>query len=279
MKYSITLIIGIFFSYNTALAQVLEPEMNIQTPFQFGVIEELYSDAIQEKRILNIYLPEGYSADSALTYPVIYVLDGTYNQDFPHIAGLCQFLNMYQMLPKSIVVGIANGDRYRDFTYPSSDKRDKKDIPTSGGSPEFIQFVELELQPLINKKFKTNGHNTLIGQSLGGLVATEILMTKPQLFDDYIIVSPSLWWDNEKLVNKASSYFKMHQELNKRVYVSLGKEHPVMHKVADELVKSMRESGNDKLTVFYAPILDEDHATILHLAVYQAFKKLYPKVK
>jgi len=277
MARILSLCLGLILMNSMVMAQVLEPEMNQQKVFPFGVVEEVYSELLAETRVLNIYLPDGYSPDSLQTYPVIYVLDGSYNEDFPHITGLCQFLNMYQLLPKSIVVGIANVDRYRDFTYPSSVKRDKKDIPTSGGSAAFIAFLEKELQPFINQKFKTNGYNTIIGQSLGGLVATEILMTKPQLFDDYIIVSPSLWWDNEKLVNKASAYFKEHQDLGKRVFVSLGKEHPLMHKVADELVKSMRESGNKKLIVYYDPILDEDHATILHLAVYKAFRLLYQK--
>ena len=116
----------------------------------------------------------------------------------------------------------------------------------------------------------TNGQNMIIGQSLGGLLATEILMTKPEMFNDYIIVSPSLWWDKEKMVNKSPGYFKENTSLNKRVFVSLGKEHPLMHKVADLLVNSMQSSGNENLKVKYEPILDEDHATILHLAVYKA---------
>ena len=177
------------------------------------------------------------------------------------------------------MVGIANVDRYRDFTYPSSVKRDLKDIPTSGGSEAFISFIENELQPAINKGFKTNGNNMLIGQSLGGLVATEILMTKPDLFNDYVIVSPSLWWDNEKLVSKAEKYFKEYQSLDKRVFISLGKEHPIMHKVADQLVHSMKSSGNENLKVKYEPILDEDHATILHLAAYKAFKWMGAKAE
>ena len=259
-------------------AQDVDKRYEGKTVFPFGVVEEINSVELNEKRVLNIYLPEGYNPDSTQTYPVIYVLDGSANEDFPHIAGLCQFLNMYDLLPKSIVVGIANVDRYRDFTYPSTVKRDKKDIPTSGGSPAFIRFIEKELQPFMAKNYKVSDFKTLIGQSLGGLVATEILMTKPKLFNDYIIVSPSLWWDKEILVHKSEEYFKNHPEINARVFVSLGKEHPVMHKVADELVASMKNSGNRNLHVWYEPILDENHATILHLAVYNAFMRFHGKV-
>ncbi len=250
-----------------------------KTVFPFGVVEQIDSNELSEQRTLNIYLPLGYHPDSLTTYPTIYVLDGSQNEDFPHIAGLVQFMNMYDLVPKSIVVGIANVDRYRDFTYPSSVKRDKKDIPTSGGSEKFINFIEKEVQPFITKNYKTNTHKTIIGQSLGGLVATEILLKKHALFDDYIIVSPSLWWDGEKLVGKAHDFFELNNTLKKRIFISLGKEHPIMHKVADKLVDAIKVSKNENIELYYEPILEEDHATILHKAVYLAFEKLYKKDK
>ncbi len=262
-----------------AQAQKTDKQLTNKKAMPFAYVEEINSQALGEKRTLNIYLPQGYHPDSAQTYPTIYVLDGSAHEDFPHIAGLAQFMNMYDLLPKSIVVGIANKgrSRYRDFTHPTSDKADKKDLPQAGGSARFIAYVAKEVVPLVTKNYKTNGKRTIIGQSLGGLLATEFLMKKPDLFEDYIIVSPSLWWSKMELVNGAAQYFKDHQALKKRVYVSLGKEHPVMHQVADQLVEALKNSGNKQLKVYYEPILTEDHATILHQAVYKAFEVFYPK--
>lgn len=242
--------------------------------FPFGVVEAIDSKELGEKRVLNIYLPEGYHPDSLTTYPVIYLLDGSAHEDFPHIAGLVQFMNMYELLPKSIVVGIANVDRYRDFTRPSRDEEDTKSLPSSGGSEKFIDFIEKEVQPFIEKHYRTNSPKTIIGQSMGGLLCTEILLDKPKLFDDYIIVSPSLWWDQQSLVNRAADILKANGKLRKRIFISLGKEHPVMHEVADKLVDAIRSSGNAQLELFYEPLLEENHATILHRAVYLAFEKL-----
>lgn len=247
--------------------------------FPFGVVETIDSKILNEERVLNIYLPQGYHPDSIVSYQTVYVLDGSANEDFPHIAGLVQFLNMYQLMPNSIVVGIANVDRYRDFTSRSSVKEDLEDIPNCGGLEKFMTFIEKEVQPLISKNYKVNEHRTIIGQSLGGLLATEILMAKPDLFSDYIIVSPSLWWNDMTLVKSAHNYFKEHQELNKRIFVSMGKEHPVMHEVADKLVDAIKKSGNEKITLFYEPILTEDHGTILHKAVYASMEAFYPKEK
>ncbi len=262
---------------NTLEAQNIDARYGGKQVFPFGIIEELESSELSEKRVLNIYFPDGYHPDSLTTYPVIYVLDGSAHEDFPHIAGLVQFMNMYDLLPKSIVVGIANVDRYRDFTYPSKDRKDRKSLPTSGGSEKFIRFIEKEVLPFVQKSYKTNGHKTIIGQSLGGLLGTEILMTNPELFNDYIIVSPSLWWDKQTLVNKAHDYFEANKGLKKRIFVSLGKEHPTMHEVADKLVDAIKASGNENIEWYYEPILEENHATILHKAVYQAFQKFNPQ--
>ncbi|MBK8497814.1 MAG: alpha/beta hydrolase [Flavobacteriales bacterium] len=174
-------------------------------PFVFGEVRTSRSAVLHQDRTLNVYLPDGYSPDSATTYPVIYVLDGSANEDFPHIAGLAQYMNMYDLLPKSIVVGIANMDRKHDFTHPTRNDSDKVWVPNSGGSENFIKFIGDELQPFVEKTYKTNGTRTIIGQSLGGLLATEILLMRQELFDHYILVSPSLWWDNGMLADSAAA--------------------------------------------------------------------------
>ncbi|MGO8056281.1 alpha/beta hydrolase-fold protein, partial [Rhizobium leguminosarum] len=61
-----------------------------------GQIDKIQSIELSETRILNIYLPDGYSPDSSTTYPVIYLLDGSANEDFIHIVGIVQFLNMIE---------------------------------------------------------------------------------------------------------------------------------------------------------------------------------------
>ncbi|MEO6906064.1 MAG: alpha/beta hydrolase-fold protein, partial [Ginsengibacter sp.] len=170
-------------------------------PFVLGVIDEIQSKELGEKRILNIYLPEGYNQNDTTKYPVIYLLDGSANEDFIHIVGLVQFYTFewINQIPKTIVVGIATVDRRRDFTFPTTLEEDRKAYPTTGHSDKFISFLKNELQSFIEKKYKANNDRTIIGQSLGGLLATEILLKEPTLFNKYIIVSPSLWWDNGSL--------------------------------------------------------------------------------
>ena len=244
-------------------------------PFILGQIDEIYSKQLGEKRILNIYLPDGYNTADTTRYPVIYLLDGSADEDFIHIAGLVQFANFpwVHLLPKSIVVGIANIDRKRDFTYPTIVAKDKKDLPTSGHSADFIAFIETELQPYIEKKYKTSSSKTIIGESLGGLLATEILLKRPQLFDHYLIVSPSLWWDNESLLAVKPAVLRAGYAYKKSIFIAVGKEGAIMENDAKKLTAILQKNKNLKVYFQYFP--DEDHGTILHLAVYRGFQALY----
>ena len=245
-------------------------------PFVLGVINKIQSVQLSETRTLNIYLPDGYSKDSASTYPVIYLLDGSADEDFIHIAGLVQFLNFpwVNILPKSIVVGIANVDRKRDFTFPTNNKADIKDYPTSGGSDKFMAFMEKELQPFIEKNYRTNSQRTVIGQSLGGLLVTQLLLKKPTLFDNYIIVSPSLWWDDESILADAEQILKKRPAGNIKVYVSAGSEGKQMQTDMERFTAILRRASNSEFKVYYYPLPGENHATILHRAVYRAFEVL-----
>ena len=186
-------------------------------------------------------------------------------------------------VPKSIVVGIATVDRRRDFTFPTTIEKDKKKFPTSGHSTKFISFIEKELQPFIEKKYKTNDSKTIIGQSLGGLLETEILLTKPKLFNKYIIVSPSLWWNNGSLLNRDTAVFQNNFNQETDIYIAVGKEGAtptdiprVMEDDARSLFEKITQMKNKKIKVYFEYLPKENHATILHQAVSNSFKVLYP---
>lgn len=177
------------------------------------------------------------------------------------------------MIPESIIVGIANSDRKKDFTYPTTNKQDKTDLPTSGKSANFIQFLEKELQPYITANYKTSGPTTLIGQSLGGLLATEIWFKKPNLFDNYIIVSPSLWWDNESLLAATAADYTS----KKSIYIAVGKEGAIMERTARALYDKVNGQKKTNTTVFFSFFEKQNHGDALHLAVYDAFEKIFKK--
>jgi predicted alpha/beta superfamily hydrolase len=272
MKFYFLIAGCLLFLSTTSFAQTQDDSK----PFVLGKTEQIHSTELKEIRKLNVYLPEGYSPDSASTYPVIYLLDGSANEDFIHIVGLVQFLTMIEKMPKAIVVGIANVDRKRDFTFPTTVKQDLIDFPTTGQSEKFIAFIEKELQPFIAEKYKTNASKTIIGQSLGGLLATEILLKKPQLFDNYIIISPSLWWNNESLLTDATKFIP-NIKPDTKIYISVGEEGKQMIGDAKKLTDLIQM--NKKLKTTFVPFMQETHLTILHNSAYKGLETVFSKKK
>lgn len=257
-------------------------------PLVLGWVHEMQSVSLGEQRTLNIYLPEGYNKEDTIKYPVIYLLDGGAEEDFIHIAGLVRYNTQpwINRFPRSIIVGIENTNRRRDFTFavPNLDfvKRigfRPDQFPAYGGSARFIAFMEKELQPYIAAKYKTNDQKTIIGESLAGLMATEILLKHRSLFDTYIIMSPSLWWGNESLLAEAPGLLKNSIPKDIKVYVGVcsKEEDKIMYDDAVALSEVLKQYGGNRMKVYYDYLPNEVHATIIHQAVYNALRLLYPQ--
>ncbi|GGF06601.1 hypothetical protein SAMN05443634_11310 [Chishuiella changwenlii] len=218
MKYIFTLFLICSFSL-----------LKAQTPYTIGETHTLHSSILNQDRIIDIQLPKNYSNEnfSKGKYPVVYVLDGDFN--FALLASLERFSTkfLYRPQPEMIVVGIRNTDRAKDYT-PTKSKEKTPDnklmYETSGGADLFASFIEKELQPYINKKFRTNGFNVLHGHSFGGLFAIHTLINHTNLFDAYIAIDPSLWWDNKVVYEQAKKEFKIKDFKNKSLYVALAHE-------------------------------------------------------
>jgi predicted alpha/beta superfamily hydrolase len=286
MKKTILPFLFSFFTLLSFAQASVTNKANEEKPFVLGVIDEIQSKELGEKRTLNIYLPEGYNKTDTTKYPVIYLLDGSADEDFIHVVGLVQFnsFEWINQVPKSIVVGIATVDRKRDFTFPTTIEDDRKKYPTTGHSDKFIDFLEKELQSFIEKKYKTNTSKTIIGQSLGGLLATEILLKKPTLFNKYIIVSPSLWWDNGSLLTQNSKLFQDSFIQQTDIYIGVGKEGltpsaipRVMEVDANLLAEKIKTTKSKNVNLWFDYLPQENHATIMHQAVSNAFRLVYKK--
>lgn len=255
-------------------------------PLTIGVTETFPSKILGENRTINIYLPEDYLETDTIHYPVIYIPDGGIEEDFIHITGIVRFNTQpwINRFPRSIVVGIENTNRKRDFTFAVSNLDflekvgfKKENMPSYGGSENYISFLEKELQPYIQTKYRTNANRTIIGESLAGLLCAEILLKRPELFDTYLIISPSLWWGDESLLLQAENLLQTN--LKKPVKVSVSapnkNEDKRMYREAKELYHVLKR--NPKITSYYDYFPEELHSTVMHDAVYHALKLMYPK--
>jgi len=176
-----------------------------------GKIDTIYSATLHEKRRIWVHLPGNGTAPffNSQRYPVIYLLDG--DAHFASVMGMIQQLseiNGNALCPQMILVGIPNTDRMRDLTPTHSGSNayvDSNAIRTAGGGESFTTFLEKELIPHIDSLYPTAPYRMLIGHSLGGLMVINTLIHHQYLFNAYLAIDPSLWWDNQKLLHQAET--------------------------------------------------------------------------
>ncbi len=238
----------------------------------------LESRELKETRRINVYLPPGY-AEGQARFPVLYLLDGGEQEDFPHISGLAQLASLNHAMREMIVVGIEGTDRRRDLTSPSSDPEDRKLAPTSGGSAAFRAFLARELKPWVEARYRTAGESALIGESLAGLFIVETFLREPALFDHYIAVSPSLWWDGQSLSKEAAERLRAFPASPRSLFLSIADEGGTMQEGVDTLVGALKAHAPTGLEWHYAPLPDEHHHTIYHPAAFKALRTLFPAPK
>jgi uncharacterized protein len=189
-----------------------------------GKIDSVQSNILGENRKIWVYVPDG-AANNTERFPVVYVLDG--DGHFSSVVGMIQQLSTggNNNCPKMIVVAIPNTDRTRDLTPTHIDAdppfMDSTFSKTSGGGENFIAFMEKELMPHIDAKYPTSPYKMLIGHSFGGLAVMQTFTHHTQLFNAYICIDPSMWWDKEKLLNQTQKVLAEKKFEGKSLYLGI----------------------------------------------------------
>lgn len=260
--------------------------ISAQESFVIGNRYTLRSEVLNEDRTFCVSLPPSYNNDklAKASYPVIWLIDG--QMYFQSVVAVQQFLNrgLYARVPEAIVVGIYNTNRSRDLTPTRGYVIHKGDTiySESGGADQFIQFITNELRPYIQKNFRTNGYNVLVGHSFGGLFTLHALINHTQQFNAYVALDPSLWWNNRATFNELNRKWSQANFKNINLFVAMAHNE---NEVGDELQHSAlirrfctetlpleSSSGLRRQWRYYA---NEDHGTIVMPAVFDAMRWLY----
>lgn len=247
-----------------------------QAPAVPGVTTlRLKSDVLGEERVILVRTPPGYETGN-VRYPVLYLTDG--DAHIGHTASTIEFLARNGRMSELIVVGIPNTDRTRDLSptrVSTAGATGAPQFPTSGGGDKFLKFIETELIPDIEKRYRTHPYRILAGHSLGGLFTVHAMVTRPELFNAYIAVSPALNWDNQVVVKRAEDFFKTRKEAKTTLYFSLGRE-PGPLEDAFHQFKQLLEKQQTKGFEWEAQEMpDEDHGSVVLRSHYFGLRKIY----
>ncbi len=247
-----------------------------------GTQHILKSIILEEERPIIVSLPIGYN-NSKANYPVLYVLDGL--QNIKHTVGTVELLTESGLIPPLIVVGIESLDRTRDLT-PSNAGQNvhggtgNSGIPQSGGASKFLKFLSDELVPYMDSNYRTHSYRILEGHSLGGLFGVYALMESKDLFDAFIVEAPALWWNKEEMTEKAKTFFKPHDTLNKTVYFGIGGgDGWGMRQELKRYVDVVKQHNPKQFKWLHEEVGDEGHMASRLLLNYNGLKFLFSDIK
>lgn len=246
-----------------------------------GLRTSVQSKVLGEERPLLVSLPESYASSPSARYPVLYVLDG--ESHFLHVSSLVEFLSRRGRLPEMIVVAVPNTkDRDHDLTPPFS-KTERVDngqllidvAPTAGGADTFLRFFNEELIPTVDARYRTQPFRVLMGHSFGGLFAMHTLVNKPESFNAYVAISPSIHWNSAELVRKAPEAFSRLTAPGRILYLDEdATETPNIQRLRT-LTQAMKKRKLTALTWHYDEVADEDHGTLPHIGAYTGLKFVF----
>ena len=305
MKFALVLLALFFYFKGNCQIQQAKAEVPIATNFGFElaqneqrVVEEYPAVYLHgtEVRQLNskiidgmeyqiyISLPDNYDS-STESYPVLYFLDAW--AQFGIIRQAYWLLRFYDEVPPLIIVGIAYEGNVKDHLfYRSRDYSPTKVpeeelgqisqiVPISGGAPDFVQFLQKELFPMIEKEYRVNkSDRALFGVSFGGLFTSYVLFKHTNLFQRYFIGSPSLWWDNEIIFKYEDDYAKKNNSLPVKVFLAAGGKEDLT--IRFDKLRNIILSRNYNDLYFSSYIFEnETHMSFIPAAHTRALRVLY----
>lgn len=258
------------------------------SPFTTGFEESISSKILGKERKVWIHIPKingGNKVKDKGRYPVIYLLDGSEN--FNTVVSIVEHMTESNLCPPMIVVGILPDDRLVDLTIGTD-----KELPNVvGGGEKFMAYVEKELIPYIDANYPTTTYKTFIGHSLGGLTVMNTFLHKPNLFNSYVSLDGSLWWDNQKTVNDAKAILPTQKYKGKSLYIALANR---LEKGMDTLsvqkdtsgttalirsnltfIKDLAKNKKNQLRFKYNFYENDDHPSVRLIGEYDALRFIF----
>jgi predicted alpha/beta superfamily hydrolase len=248
-----------------AVSIAAQPRLEVAVPV------EIDSKVMGERRTLLVRTPATY-ATGTRSYPVLYMTDGDHH--IGHTAAVVDFLTREGRMPEVIIVGIRNTDRTRDLT-PTREARVNGafSAPNSGGGDRFLDFIEKEAIPYVEKSYRTQPYRVFAGHSFGGLFAMHAFLTRPSLFQALIAVSPTLTWDDRYVYRRATEWARNPPQRPATLVMSVGNEGAGLDREFDALAKLLRRNRSLSFEAIRMP--GEDHGSVVLPTHYAALRKVF----
>jgi predicted alpha/beta superfamily hydrolase len=219
-----------------------------------------------------VALPPSYKSDTTKKYPVLFVLDGETNGEL--VDGMLQRLHLSNGSNEHIIVGVTSSNRLRDFA-PTVNKDPRGPVGEGGGGDKFLDFLETELIPEVNTKYRTNDHNVIAGHSIAGLLVIHSFQSRPNLFQGHLAFSPAVWWGERETSQSTKKYVTTAKHIQNYLYMAIGSESGEMRQVYDSLAQTILRNRNIDFNVRFDEFEHEGHDFTMAAGLYNSLKGLF----
>lgn len=196
-------------------------------PSELIVHSEFFSEALNARRTVVVYLPPGYRRDTRRHYPVLYFHDGqnVFDGSTSYVPGQywraresADDLLQRRRIEPLVMVAVYHGSERRLLEYTPSRARKLG----GGGLATHARLMVEELRWWVQRHYRVSpqGRNTgLAGSSLGGLATLCLGMKFPQVFGRLAALSPSVWWDSRYVLKLVQQLDHSHRQ---RIWLDMG---------------------------------------------------------
>lgn len=260
-------------------------DTNAQNPNHPSLKHQIDSKTLNESNEIWIGLP--YNYDSTTNYPVIYLLDAEDHFDITY--ALTNELAKNDKMPSHILVGIPKKDnliRFKNFTFSTSNPLDYDTLINPdffnnpdhfGGGYKYLEYIENEVISFVDKQYKTNGYNILIGHSLTGYFGA-YAMPFQKSFSAFQLYDPSVFCNSNEAIKNLGN-LKPNYATNVYVTSAAAKKEgdPKGKKVAldaiDAYIQKLTQYPSIRLGTKFYP--EEGHLSMYMYSVIDGFSFLY----
>lgn len=235
-------------------------------------IEKIHSKVLDEERTAYVQLPQSYHSNPNKVYPVLFRLDDKGN--LPLESVMLGALHNQGAAPEVILVAIENTDRLRDLT-PTVNYDPRGPVGAGGGGDKFLDFIEKELIPHIEDKYRTHNFRIFSGASIGGLLVLHSFQSRPHLFQAHIAYSPAVWWGDESTSKHVQEFVAKSKELDSFLYMNIGSEHASMRAIYDDLDTFLKKNPRKGFTFVSEAFNTVPHGLTSKAGTFNAYHNLF----
>ena len=174
------------------------PGSSTPAPVHYSVVhvDSFPSLLLNERRVVDVYLPPGYDPVGTTRYAVLYMNDGQDAAALGLLPTLDSLTARRRIPPLIVVAPHANAERLQDYGTAGT--------PNAQGfgarARLYERFVLEELLPWVEARYRVRPgpkHTAVLGSSLGGLGAFDLAWRHPDVFGTAGAMSGSFWWRTE----------------------------------------------------------------------------------